>query len=140
MRYGAGYLVKSVISSMIMHMCLASMMMSLPASSHLATSLSKVIFSRRNSSTCCRILRLSSSVIFRIASCHTEVYSQFHIRTTRNSNCKIIYLTFYHYYYHQPINAPTAGAQAFLMDAIKQAIIHHAGPVRISWLHHICIQ
>jgi hypothetical protein len=36
--------------------------------------------------------------------------------------------------HHQPINAPTAGAQAFLMDYPQGegAITHHAGPVRVS--------
>jgi hypothetical protein len=35
--------------------------------------------------------------------------------------------------HHQPINAPTAGAQAFLMDHPQgeRAITHHAGPVRV---------
>jgi hypothetical protein len=33
--------------------------------------------------------------------------------------------------YHQPINVPTAGEQAFLMDCIKKerTITHHLGPV-----------
>lgn len=44
-------LVKSVISIMIMHMCLARTMMSLPVSSHLATSWSNFTFSRRKFST-----------------------------------------------------------------------------------------
>jgi hypothetical protein len=37
-------------------------------------------------------------------------------------------------YHHQPINVPTAGAQAFLMDYPqgKRAITHYAGPVRIG--------
>jgi hypothetical protein len=37
-------------------------------------------------------------------------------------------------FHHQPINVPTAGAQAFLMDYPqgKRAITHHAGPVRIG--------
>jgi hypothetical protein len=37
-------------------------------------------------------------------------------------------------YRHQPINVPTAGAQAFLMDYPQgeRAITHHAGPVRIG--------
>jgi hypothetical protein len=36
--------------------------------------------------------------------------------------------------HHQPINVPTAGAQAFLMDYPQgeRAITHHAGPVRIG--------
>jgi hypothetical protein len=40
----------------------------------------------------------------------------------------------HHHHHHQPINAPTAGAQAFLMDYPQgeQAITHHAGPVRIG--------
>jgi hypothetical protein len=37
-------------------------------------------------------------------------------------------------HHHQPINVPTAGAQAFLMDYPQgdRAITHHAGPVRIG--------
>jgi hypothetical protein len=37
-------------------------------------------------------------------------------------------------HHHQPINAPTAGAQAFLMDYPQgeRAITHHAGPVQIG--------
>jgi hypothetical protein len=37
-------------------------------------------------------------------------------------------------HHQQPINVPTAGAQAFLMDYPQgeQAITHHAGPVRIG--------
>jgi hypothetical protein len=33
-------------------------------------------------------------------------------------------------FHHQPINVPTAGAQAFLMDYPQgeRAITHHAGP------------
>jgi hypothetical protein len=36
--------------------------------------------------------------------------------------------------HHQPINVPTAGAQAFLMDYPQgeRAITDHAGPVRIG--------
>jgi hypothetical protein len=36
--------------------------------------------------------------------------------------------------HHQPINVPTAGAQAFLLDYPQggRAITHHAGPVRIG--------
>jgi hypothetical protein len=35
------------------------------------------------------------------------------------------------FHHHQPINVPTAGAQAFLMDYPQgeRAITHHAGPV-----------
>jgi hypothetical protein len=38
------------------------------------------------------------------------------------------------HHHHQPINVPTAGAQAFLMDYPpgERAITHHAGPVRIG--------
>jgi hypothetical protein len=38
------------------------------------------------------------------------------------------------FHHHQPINVPTARAQAFLMDYPqgKQAITHHAAPVRIG--------
>jgi hypothetical protein len=47
------------------------------------------------------------------------------------------YFELHHYYshhHHQPINVPTAGAQAFLMDYPQgeRAITHHAGPVRIG--------
>jgi hypothetical protein len=38
----------------------------------------------------------------------------------------------YHHHHHQPINVPTAGAQAFLMDYPQGPITHHAGPVRIG--------
>jgi hypothetical protein len=36
--------------------------------------------------------------------------------------------------FHHPVNVPTAGAQAFLMDYKqgKRAISHYAGPVRIG--------
>jgi hypothetical protein len=39
-----------------------------------------------------------------------------------------------HHFHHQPINVPTAGAQAFLMDYTKgeRAITHHAGPVWVG--------
>jgi hypothetical protein len=42
------------------------------------------------------------------------------------------------FHHHQPINVPTAGAQAFLMDYPQgeRAITHHAGPLRIGgWFH-----
>jgi hypothetical protein len=41
---------------------------------------------------------------------------------------------YYIMHHHQPINVPTAGAQAFLMDYPQgeRAITHHAGPVRIG--------
>jgi hypothetical protein len=53
------------------------------------------------------------------------------------------YLRPYNYYsciiigwghHHQPINVPTAGAQAFLMDYPQGewALTDHAGPVRIG--------
>jgi hypothetical protein len=37
-------------------------------------------------------------------------------------------------HHHQPINVPTAGAQALLMDYLQgeRGITHHAGPVRVS--------
>jgi hypothetical protein len=37
-------------------------------------------------------------------------------------------------YYHQPINVPNAGAQAFLMHYTsgERAITHHAGPLRVG--------
>ena len=59
-------LVKSVISIMIIHICFAMMMMSLPLSSHLATSRSSFAFSMRNICTCCWILIRSSSGSARI--------------------------------------------------------------------------
>jgi hypothetical protein len=44
--------------------------------------------------------------------------------------------TFHH---HQPINVPTAAAQALLMDypQEKRVITHHAGSVRIGGLRHL---
>jgi hypothetical protein len=43
------------------------------------------------------------------------------------------YLELHH---HKPINVPTAGAQAFLMEYPEgeRAITHHAGPVRVGRL------
>jgi hypothetical protein len=40
----------------------------------------------------------------------------------------------HHYRHHQPINVPTAGAQAFLIDypQRERAITHYAGQVRIG--------
>ena len=55
------HLVKSVISIMIMHICLARTMMSLPLSSHFAISMSNLFFSIRNSWCWCCIRILSSS-------------------------------------------------------------------------------
>jgi hypothetical protein len=43
---------------------------------------------------------------------------------------------------HQPINVPTAGAQAFLIDYTQgeQVVNHHAGPVRVGVIRKfICI-
>uniref|UniRef100_A0A6B0TZ47 Putative secreted protein n=1 Tax=Ixodes ricinus TaxID=34613 RepID=A0A6B0TZ47_IXORI len=60
--------VKSVISIMIMHICLASTMMSLPVSSHFATSRSNLFFSVRNVSTWAAIFCFSSSDTNRYAS------------------------------------------------------------------------
>jgi hypothetical protein len=39
-----------------------------------------------------------------------------------------------HHHHHQPINVPTAGAQAFLMDYPQgeQAMSHHVDPMRIG--------
>lgn len=54
------YLVKSVISIMIIHICLASTIMSLPLSSHFATSASSLHFSCLKLSTCSAILAFSS--------------------------------------------------------------------------------
>jgi hypothetical protein len=41
-----------------------------------------------------------------------------------------------HHHHHQPINVPTTGAKAFLMNYPQGewAITHHAGPVRIGGL------
>ena len=47
--------VKSVISIIIKHICLAKTMISLPLSSHLETSMSNLRFSTRNTSTCSAI-------------------------------------------------------------------------------------
>jgi hypothetical protein len=43
-------------------------------------------------------------------------------------------LYFHHHHHHQPINVPTAEAQAVLMDYPQgeRAITHHAGPVRVD--------
>jgi hypothetical protein len=43
-------------------------------------------------------------------------------------------LHFIHHHHHQPINAPTAGAQAFLMDYLQgeRVITQLAGQVRID--------
>jgi hypothetical protein len=40
----------------------------------------------------------------------------------------------HHHHHYQPINVPTAGTQAFLMDYPQgeRAITHHVGPVRIG--------
>jgi hypothetical protein len=40
------------------------------------------------------------------------------------------------FHHHQPINVPTTGAQAFLVDYSlgERAITHHAGPVRVGGL------
>jgi hypothetical protein len=40
----------------------------------------------------------------------------------------------FHHHHHQPINVPTAGAQAFLMDYPQgeRAKTHHAGP-SVDW-------
>ena len=54
------YLVKSVISIMIIHICLALTIISLPLSSHLATSISSLAFSIRNISNCAWIFSFSS--------------------------------------------------------------------------------
>jgi hypothetical protein len=45
--------------------------------------------------------------------------------------CKCLDYSFIDLAHHQPINVPTAGAQAFLMDYPQgeRAITHHAGPV-----------
>jgi hypothetical protein len=53
--------------------------------------------------------------------------------TTRDSLADISYLM-KKYHHHQPINVPTAGAQAFVIDYPQgeRAITHHAGPVRIG--------
>lgn len=54
------HLVKSVISIMIMHICLASTMMSLPLSSHLDTSASSLLFSSWKLATCSAIFAFCS--------------------------------------------------------------------------------
>ena len=57
---GAAHRVKSVISIMIMHICLASTMMSLPLSSHLDTSASSLLFSSWKLATCSAIFAFCS--------------------------------------------------------------------------------
>lgn len=59
-RGGAAHRVKSVISIMIMHICLASTMMSLPLSSHLDTSASSLLFSSWKLATCSAIFAFCS--------------------------------------------------------------------------------
>lgn len=54
------HLVKSVISIMIMHICLANTMMSLPLSSHLDTSASSLLFSSWKLATCSAIFAFCS--------------------------------------------------------------------------------
>jgi hypothetical protein len=51
----------------------------------------------------------------------------------------IISLILYHH--HQPINAPTGGAQGFLMGYPQgqRAITHYAGPVRVGSLYMVYI-
>jgi hypothetical protein len=46
----------------------------------------------------------------------------------------LLAILIHHHRHHQPINVPTAGAQAFLMDYPQgeRAMTHHAGPVRIG--------
>jgi hypothetical protein len=48
-----------------------------------------------------------------------------------STNQEFYFVPFIH---HQPINVPSAGAQAFLMDYPQgeRAITHQAGPVRIG--------
>jgi hypothetical protein len=59
---------------------------------------------------------------------------EFRIKTQPNSERLIVTDVFFHHHHHQPINVPTAGTQAFLMDYPQgeRAITHHAGPVRIG--------
>jgi hypothetical protein len=49
-------------------------------------------------------------------------------------NCECVFNKYHRHHYNQPINVPTAGAQAFLMDHPQgeRAITHHAGPMRIG--------
>ena len=54
------HLVKSVISIMIMHICFANTMMSLPLSSHLETSASSLLFSSWKLATCSAIFAFCS--------------------------------------------------------------------------------
>jgi hypothetical protein len=62
---------------------------------------------------------------------------------SENSNSNKLYICVglaFILYHHQPINVPTAGAQAFLIDCPQgeRAITHHVGPVRIGgWFHII---
>ena len=75
------YRVKSVISIIIMHICFARTIISLPVSSHFATSRSNLSFSLLKYSTCWRIFCLSSSGILPIASYNgrlkTELQKQY---------------------------------------------------------------
>jgi hypothetical protein len=52
---------------------------------------------------------------------------------------------FHHHHHHQPINVPTAGAQAFLVEHVQgagqdRAITHHAGSVQICGKGWVIVQ
>ena len=105
--------VKSVISIMIRHMCLAKTMISLPLSSHLDTSMSNLRFSTRNTSTCSAILARSFSGIFFMASraVVTPVISGY--SSTRSE-----------------------GAMAPKLESVRVRWLSFSGTVRISGLSH----
>jgi len=69
------HLVKSVISIMIMHICLAKTMMSFPLSSHLDTSASSLLFSSWKLATCSAIFAFCSWGSWAMMAC------QFHRET-----------------------------------------------------------
>jgi hypothetical protein len=77
------------------------------------------------------------SIFLSIARTHTfHTHAQTHIQAHLHVfHSTVLYCTRIHITsHHQPINVPTAGAQAFLMDYPQgeRAITHHAGPVRIG--------
>lgn len=70
------HLVKSVISIMIMHICLAKTMMSFPLSSHLDTSASSLLFSSWKLATCSAIFAFCSWGSWAMMACqfHREAH------------------------------------------------------------------
>lgn len=91
---GCDYLVKSVISIMIIHICLASTMMSLPLSSHLATSASSLHFSCLKLSTCSAIFAFSSWGSCAMMACRQQIKTvrggRGNVGKFRKENCSFV--------------------------------------------------